>query len=104
MFRCSSRSRALRRIAAAVVICAFALVPTLSRIHDRLSTSDTFPGFKASKNLERPHERQAPVSLARAATAVTVDATTAGIVAPVSVLHADSVVRAANVVRAPPHV
>jgi hypothetical protein len=57
--------RLIYRVAAAVVVCVFASLPTLARVHDQLSTRDDGGGFKLSKNLERPHEKLAPTPLAQ---------------------------------------
>ena len=49
--------------AAWLLVIAFACVPALSRVHDRLSLSDQTAGFKPSKNVERPHDRHTPAGL-----------------------------------------
>ena len=61
--------RSLRRVgfvwraASVAVVAAFLFVPTLARLHDRLSTADTGAGFKLSKNIERPHDKQVTAPL-----------------------------------------
>ena len=47
----------LCRLAAVVVVSVFASLPTLARVHDRLTTHDDGGSFRLSKNLERPHEK-----------------------------------------------
>ncbi len=49
--------------AAWLLVLSFACVPALSRVHDRLTLIDQSAGFKPSKNLERPHDRNIPVAL-----------------------------------------
>ena len=44
-------------------MCVFASLPTLARIHDRLSGHDDVASFRLSKNLERPHEKIGAASL-----------------------------------------
>ncbi len=51
--------RRVHRAAALLVACVFLTLPTLARLHDHLSAIDTDGGFRLSKNIERPHERQA---------------------------------------------
>ena len=53
----------LHRFAAIVVVGVFASVPTLARVHDRLSTHDDGSAFRLSKNIERPHEKVAAAPL-----------------------------------------
>ena len=53
----SDLPRLLCRLSAIVVVSVFASLPTLARVHDRLSTHDNASSFKLSKNLERPHEK-----------------------------------------------
>ena len=47
----------VQRIAAVAVACVFATLPSLSRIHDRLTAHDDVTRFRLSQNLERPHEK-----------------------------------------------
>jgi hypothetical protein len=51
------------RIAALAVICAFAALPLLARIHDRVTAHDDVTRFRLSQNLERPHEKEAVAGL-----------------------------------------
>lgn len=44
-------------MAAVVVACVFASLPTLARVQDHVSTHDDAGSFRLSKNLERPHEK-----------------------------------------------
>ena len=60
----------LARLAALVVACVFASLPTLARVHDRLSTHDEFGSFRLSKNLERPHEKIGAAAVAATALAL----------------------------------
>ena len=103
MKRSSTWVRCVRRSAALAVIGAFLFVPTLARLHDRLSTADTRAGFKLSKNIERPHDKQAPVPLVPI-TAVSLDADTSleCLVAVLSVRIPASPVDARLSNRAPP--
>jgi len=57
----------LLRFVAAIVVCVFASLPTLARVHDRLSTHDNSSSFRLSKNLERPHEKIGTIALVAAA-------------------------------------
>ncbi|HEY7288764.1 MAG TPA: hypothetical protein VH583_02925 [Vicinamibacterales bacterium] len=41
----------------------FATLPSLARIHDRLTAHDDVTRFRLSQNLERPHEKAAAVAL-----------------------------------------
>jgi hypothetical protein len=45
------------RLAAITVIGVFGSLPTLTRLHDRITASDQLSGFRFSKNLERPREK-----------------------------------------------
>lgn len=47
----------LFRIAAVTLACVFASLPTLTRLHARVSTRDDMHRFRLSKNLDRPHEK-----------------------------------------------
>jgi len=58
-------SRRLFRAAAVLLVCVFASLPTLIRLHERLSAVDDVARFRLSKNIERPHEKQAPAALIR---------------------------------------
>jgi hypothetical protein len=49
--------RLSHRIAAVTVACVFATLPSLSRIHDRLTAHDDVTRFRLSQNLERPHQK-----------------------------------------------
>jgi hypothetical protein len=51
------------RIAALAVVCVFATLPSLARVHDRLTAHDEATRFRLSQNLERPHEKTVAVSL-----------------------------------------
>ena len=51
------------RIAALAVVCVFATLPSLARVHDRLTAHDEVTRFRLSQNLERPHEKTAAVCL-----------------------------------------
>ena len=51
------------RAAAVAVVGAFLFVPTLARLQDHLSSADTGAGFKLSKNIERPHDKQTTAAL-----------------------------------------
>ncbi len=51
-------------IAALLAAGVFLSLPTLSYVHDRLSTADNTAHFRPGKNLERPHERHAVVATA----------------------------------------
>ena len=98
----TSLRRLIHRVAAAVVVCVFASLPTLARVHDQLSTRDS-GGFKLSKNLERPHEKLAPAPLARATAARVVrDDSPSGEVSDFLPSYAPPAVAVPAPVRAPP--
>lgn len=63
------------RIAALAVVCVFATLPSLARIHDRLTAHDDVTRFRLSQNLERPHEKAAAPLAAMPVFRMTVDAT-----------------------------
>ena len=48
----------IQRATAIAIVAVFASLPTLARVHDRLSASDAPTAYRVSRNLERPHERQ----------------------------------------------
>ena len=51
------------RIAALAVVCVFASLPSLARIHDRVTAHDEVTRFRLSQNLERPHEKASGAAL-----------------------------------------
>jgi len=59
------------RAAAVLVVCVFASLPTLARVHDRLSARDDGTSFRLSKNLERPHDKVGIVALVTVAPSAT---------------------------------
>jgi hypothetical protein len=95
--------RVVHRAAALLVACVFATLPTLSRLHDHLLTSDNVPGFRLSKNIERPHERHMPTPLLRvAAPSVGQDRSLAADVADCVSLALQPIVVSSPSGRAPP--
>lgn len=65
--------RSIVRTAAILVMCVFASLPTLARVHDRLTPHGDTGSFRLSKNLERPHEKIAAVAIAAPAVHVAPD-------------------------------
>ena len=63
MYHDSELRPGIIRTAAAMVVCVLASLPTLTRLHDRLSEHDDVRAFRLSKNLERPHEKNVATSL-----------------------------------------
>jgi len=95
--------RFVHRAAALLVACVFAALPTLSRLHDHLLTSDNIPGFRLSKNIERPHERRMPTPLPRfAAPSVGQDTSRAADVAEFVSIVLQPIVASSSSDRAPP--
>jgi hypothetical protein len=92
------------RCAAVLVVCVFASLPTLARVHDRLSAHDDVSSFRPSKNVERPHEKVAASTLAPlpARRIVVAVPTPAQDVVPPSAVADDDVVVAPRASRAPP--
>ena len=98
-----SMSRLVHRAASLLVVCVFLSLPTLARLHDHLSAADNVAGFRLSKNLERPHERQTTVSLPRIATpSAGHDTARAGDVAPLVSPAPPRLLAAPTADRAPP--
>lgn len=98
-----SLRRLIHRVAAAVVVCVFASLPTLARVHDQLSARDDGASYKLSKNLERPHEKLVAAPLLRAtAASVAFDQTRSGDVAELLPWYSAPAVATPSPVRAPP--
>ncbi|HWF85385.1 MAG TPA: hypothetical protein VG222_11070 [Vicinamibacterales bacterium] len=101
--RSDSAPRLAHRAAALLIACVFLTLPTLSRLHDHLSTADNVAGFRLSKNIERPHERHSVAPLPTLASpTVRSDTSLAGGVAAVTSLAPPPVVVAPSCDRAPP--
>jgi hypothetical protein len=79
----------------------FASLPTLSRLHDRLSASDDAGRFRLSKNIERPHEKHSPAPLVRVAWFAPDETAVDPVAAPVS-RHPHQHSEVPAPVRAPP--
>lgn len=104
MYHDQDLQKLIVRVAAVLVVCVFASLPTLARVHDRLSPRDDVSSFRPSKNVERPHEKVAaptfpPLPAHRIVLAVP---TTVEDVVPTSVLHVSDIVVAPPASRAPP--
>ncbi len=87
-------------IVVSLLVTVLALVPALSRAHDRLSTDHVT--FSFGKNIERPHEKVSPASLAVVVEAPRPPATSADVIEPLRIAPDCTIVVAAAPLRAPP--